>query len=252
MATQIVQKRPYEFSVYPESEAGGFCHRDCTVAFYTRIDALLQPTDVVLNLGAGRGANILADLSAYRRKVQTFKGRAARVIGLDVDPVVLENPDLDEAHVIGLDTPWPVADASIDMLVSDHVFEHVVNPEFLASEIARVLKPGGWLCARTPTKWGYIGLATRAIPNSLHVALLKYLQPHRKAEDVFPTVYKMNTARSLKRYFDPARWAHHSYGYNGVPGYHGQRLALFRLVEAWCWLMPRPLSAKWHIFLRKK
>lgn len=243
---------PRSFDMYVEYDAGGYAHCDCTVAFYTRIDALLSAEHVILNLGAGRGANIIADPSAYRRKVQTFKGRAHRVIGLDVDPVVMENPDLDEAYVIGLDTRWPISDASVDLLISDHVFEHVSNPGFVASEIYRVLKPGGWLCARTPTKWGYIGIATRAIPNHLHVALLKRLQPDRKAEDVFPTVYSMNSLSALRRYFPRHRWAHHSYGYNGVPAYHARKVILFRLIETWCWLMPRVLSAKLHIFLRKR
>ncbi|MEP0069095.1 class I SAM-dependent methyltransferase [Pyruvatibacter sp.] len=244
--------RPYEFSVYPECDAGVYSHRDCTVAFYTRVGALLRDDMVLLNLGAGRGANITQDYSPFRRRIQRFKGRVSRVIGIDVDDAVLENPDLDEAHVVPIGDTYPIADSSLDLIICDHVLEHVTDADSFAREVARVLKPGGWFCARTPTKWGYVGLGARAIPNTLHTSLLSSLQPQRKAEDVFPTAYKLNTHGSLARFFPKEEWQHCSYGYNGVPSYHGNRRLLFRLVELWCWLMPAPLSAKLHVFLRKR
>lgn len=244
--------RPYEFSVYPECEAGQYSHRDCTVAFYTRIAAVLPDDAVVLNLGAGRGANITQDYSPYRRKIQQFKGRVAQVIGIDVDDAVHANPDLDEAHVFEIGQPYPVADNSVDVIICDHVMEHVADPEHFAAEVNRVLRPGGWFCGRTPTKWGYVGLGARAIPNGMHTGVLTSLQPQRKAEDVFPTVYRLNTFGDLSRHFPPEDWFNCSYGYNGVPSYHGNRRILFRFIEAWCWLMPRALSAKLHVFVQKR
>ncbi|MXO67071.1 methyltransferase domain-containing protein [Altericroceibacterium endophyticum] len=244
--------RPFEAGIYKEFDAGQFSRKDCTVAFYTRVDALLNPTVTLLNLGAGRGANIVADYSSYRRKIQTFSGRVAKVIGLDVDPAVEENPDLDEAYVIDPSGKYPLLDESIDIIVSDHVLEHVDDPQGFAAEIDRVLKPGGWFCARTPTKWGYIGIATRSIPNSLHVRLLSRLQPQRKAEDVFPTRYRLNSISDLRDAFPPERWRHCSYGYNGVPSYHANRSLFFRMIDVYNWLMPNTLSAKFHVFLQKR
>jgi SAM-dependent methyltransferase len=248
------QTRPILFleKMYPESAAGGFSHRDCTVSFYARVDALLEPHMTMLNLGAGRGANIEEDTSTYRRRLQTFKARAARVIGVDLDPVVFDNPDLHDAHLIKIGEPYPLADESIDLIVSDHVLEHVTNPVEFAAEVHRVLKPGGWFCARTPVKWGYIGLCARLVPNSLHVRVLEKLQPERKAEDVFPVVYRMNSLTALKRVFQPAEWRNFTYGFNGDPGYHANSQILFKLIETWCWLMPRALGAKFHVFLQKK
>jgi SAM-dependent methyltransferase len=254
--TKVGQTRPQyipiENSLYPECAAGSYSHRDCTVAFYTRVKALLTPDSILLNVGAGRGANILMDTSHYRRSVQSFRGKAARVVGIDIDAAVFSNPDLDEAHVIAPDGAWPIEDNAVDIIVCDHVLEHVVNPKAFATQVSRVLKPGGWFCARTPTKWGYIGLAVRAVPNGLHTRVLRFMQPHRRPEDVFPTVYRMNTFRALEKHFPTDSWGHHSYGYNGVPSYHANSRILFRLIEFWCWLMPRPLSAKLHVFLRKR
>jgi SAM-dependent methyltransferase len=235
----------FEEKMYPESAAGGFSHRCCTVASYSRVNALL------LNLGAGRGANIAEDMSAYRRMLQTFRGRVARVIGLDLGPVVLDNPDLDEAHVIEIGKRYPLADEFEDVIVSDHVLEHAANPGKFAVEINCILKPGGWFLARTPVRWGYVGLGARIVPNSLHTRFLEKLQPERKAEDVFPLVYRMNTRGALRKVFPADRWHHYTYGFNGDPGYHANNHVLFRLVEIWGWLMPRWLSAKFHVALPK-
>lgn len=242
----------FEEKMYADSLAGGFSHRDCTVWFYTRIDALLEPHLQMLNLGAGRGANIAEDGSAFRRKLQTFRGRIAHIVGLDLDPAVMENPDLDEAHVIRIGERYPLLDHSVDIIISDHVLEHVANPREFAEEIDRVLKPGGWFCARTPVKWGYIGIGARAVPNALHVRFVEKLQPGRKAEDVFPVVYRMNSLTALSKAFPADKWRHYTYGFNGDPGYHANSRILFKLVELWGWLMPRHLGAKFHVFLQKK
>jgi len=242
---------PWEARMYPETFAGAFCHRDCTVAFYTRIDALIDPSMTILNLGAGRGHAFMTDPSPYRRKIQALKGRVKRVIGLDLDPVVRENPDLDEAHLIEVDGSYPLDDQSVDLIICDHVLEHIEAPLRFVAEVERVLKPGGWFCGRTPVKWGYIGLGARLVPNSLHVGFLKYLSPQREAEDVFPTLYRMNTMSALRKAFPPGRWLNCTYGYNGIPAYHANIPLLFRVVEAWCWLMPRSLSAKYHVFIQK-
>jgi SAM-dependent methyltransferase len=247
----VHRSAPIEHRLYPECAAGLYSHRDCTVAFYTRIDSLLKAESVLLNVGAGRGANILMDISPYRRAIQTFRGSVARVIGIDLDTAVLENPDLDEIHVVAAGAPWPLENESVDIIVCDHVLEHVEDPRSFVDEVHRVLRPGGWFCARTPTKWGYIGLAARSVPNALHRRVLQVMQPHRKPEDVFPTTYRMNTFGALWRHFPAAKWSHHSYGYNGVPSYHANSQILFRLIEFWCWLMPGFLSAKIHVFIRK-
>jgi len=39
--------------------------------------------------------------------------------------------------------PWPYDDGAFDFVVSNHVLEHVTEPELFVNEVARVLKPGG-------------------------------------------------------------------------------------------------------------
>ena len=237
---------------YPESAAGGYTHTDGTVEFFGRVNALLDPTMVVLDYGAGHGRGAQEDPVHWRRSLQTLKGKCGRLIGADIDPVVIENPALDEALLIEPDGNLPLEDSSIDLIVSDATFEHVADPARVAAELGRVLKPGGWLCARTPNRWGYIGLGTNLIPNRWHVALLKYLQPHRKAEDVFPTVYKLNTRRDLKRYFPIDRWDHSVYGHFAEPAYFGTSKLMWGMVMLSYRATPADLAPTWMIFLRKR
>ena len=237
--------------VYPEVVAGGFSRVDGTVDFYQRINSLMKPTDTVLDIGAGRGQGHLDDDCNYRKQLRTFRGRVGKVIGIDVDTVVVDNPSLDEAYVIK-DDRFPLADASVDLAFSDHTFEHVADPYSFAQEVHRVLKPGGWLCARTPNRRGYISLASRIIPDRLHAAVLKRAQPGRKAEDVFPTTYLLNTSGALSRYFPDDAWERYVYTHNPEPAYFGTSPTVWRIFDTLLSALPRPLWPTLMIFMRKR
>lgn len=182
---------------YPEVSVGGFTHVDATVAFYARINSVLDRSSVVLDVGCGRGAAV-DDPVPWRRELQRLKGKCARVIGVDVDPAAAGNPWIDEFHLIE-DSRLPLPDASVDLCFADAVVEHLEDVDAFFSECARVLRPGGRLLVRTPNAWNYATVATRLIPNRLHARVLARVQPNRKEEDVFPTVYRCNTARKLRR-----------------------------------------------------
>lgn len=186
---------------FPEMGIAGFSHVDGSLQFLNQVAALLRPDDRVLDFGAGRGEPIADDPVPYRRALSTLQGRCAHLEGCDVDPVVLENPYLDGARRIEIGAPLPYPDASFDMIVSRSVFEHVDDPEHVAAELIRVLRPGGWICAVTPNAWGYLAVAARLVPNRLHARALRHIQPGRKGEDVFPTRYRMNSPRALHRLF---------------------------------------------------
>ncbi|HUQ95697.1 MAG TPA: class I SAM-dependent methyltransferase, partial [Bryobacteraceae bacterium] len=207
-----------ERRVYPEANVSGFSHKDQEVAFFTQVAALLRPEDVILDFGAGRGEFMSEDPSCYRRWLQNFRGRCAHVDGCDPDPAVLNNPSLDSAEVIAIGKPLPYPDRRFDLIVSRYVFEHVTEPDWAASELLRVLKPGGWICAMTPNKWGYVALASRLLPNRWHSGALSRVQPGRKSEDVFPTVYWLNRPGAVRRHFGPEAAVYH-YSTSAVPSY---------------------------------
>lgn len=236
---------------HPEVAIGGFTHLDTTVEFYTRVNSLLRSGMVAVDLGAGRGRWYTDDDSPTRRELQTIRGKVDWLIGIDVDPVVASNPALDEHKLIGPDGRLPMPDASVDIVVSDWTFEHICEPAAFSSEVLRIVRPGGWVCARTPNKWGYIGAAARTVPNSWHVSWLKHLQPHRVDRDVFPVVYKLNTPKSIAESFSDSYWSRTIYTLASEPAYAGESVALWRLFLVIQRLEPASLRPVLAVFMRK-
>lgn len=206
-------------SAYPEIQAGGFTRLDGTIQFFQRVQAVLIGSEAVLDFGAGRGAAI-EGASPIRRNLTDLRAPGRTVVGIDVDEAILENARLDEA-IISTDGRIPLEDHSIDVIVADHVLEHIQDIDLVAQEFDRVLRPGGWVCARTPYLFSLLALCSTLIPNSAHTRVLRNAQPNgRPDRDVFPTRYKMNTNSVLKRLFPPPKWSHHSYTWSPEPAYH--------------------------------
>jgi SAM-dependent methyltransferase len=236
---------------YPESRVGGFPHVDGTVVFFTQIAALIRPTDRVLDFGAGRGEPLIDDKVAYRRNLSNLQGRCAHLEGCDVDDVVLDNPYLDHAEVIDLDARLPYPDNHFDLVVARWVFEHVANPNHVAQELLRVVKPGGWIAAVTPNKFGYIALAARLVPNRLHADSLTRVQPGRKAEDVFPTVYGLNRPSALRKAFGAGAEVTVA-GWASEPSYHFGNRVVYRLLKWTNKHLPAALQPTLFIYVRKR
>lgn len=236
---------------FPEIAAGGFSRIDGTVQFWQRVAALTGPDSVVLDFGAGRGG-LREDPAAFRRNLVSLKGRAREFIGVDVDPVVTTNKGLDRAFVIGSDGQLPIADQSIDVIVSDNVFEHIQDPAKVALELDRVLVPGGWICVRTPNRHGYIALANRLIPARLHSRVIGSAQHERKGEDVFPAVYRLNTASAFRRHFPASSYDHYIIPWDAEPAYHFGSKLLFSLFLAIQYCTPAPFKTVLMVFMRKR
>ena len=109
--------------------------------------AALQPGEVVLDLGAGGGF----DVFIAARKV----GATGRAIGVDMTPEMLakarrnaeiyrERTVLDNVEFrLGEIEHLPVADTSVDVIISNCVVNLSPNKPQVWREMARVLKPGG-------------------------------------------------------------------------------------------------------------
>ncbi|MEM7392824.1 MAG: class I SAM-dependent methyltransferase, partial [Verrucomicrobiota bacterium] len=184
---------------YPEIDFGGFTRADGSVQFYNRVNALLKETDVLLDVGCGRGAWMDSGHD-YLKTLRNFKNRCQRVIGIDLADAGEANASLDEFRKLDPAAPrWPVEDQEVDLLFADSVIEHIEEPEAFFRECRRVLKPGGFLCLRTYNVLHYNGWVSRLVPNRLHHNVLRVAQPDRKEEDVFATWYRCNTPVRMKR-----------------------------------------------------
>ncbi len=108
---------------------------------------------VVVEIGAGYGGYMF----------HLLKGGAKFVYGIDVDDERLK----DAAKSIetnyternfsfstsGAEKMNHIADNSVDIIVSDAVFEHILNRDGMFAEVKRILKPNGKLCFSTSPIW---------------------------------------------------------------------------------------------------
>ena len=234
---------------YTESSFGGFTRVDGTVAFYLRVNALLTPQSVVVDVGCGR-AEYADDPVETRLRLRTLRGKCAAVIGLDADPGAVTNPFVDEFRLLN-GPRWPVETGSVDLCLADNVVEHVSDPDTFFAECGRVTRPGGHLCVRTPNSLGYATLAARTIPNPLHAAILRRVQPDRHSADVFHTYYRCNSARRLRESLVRHGFQAAVYAHGGEPAYLSFFPALYAAGVWWAAKAPAALQSTLFAFARR-
>jgi SAM-dependent methyltransferase len=111
----------------------------------------LSPDATIVDIGAERGnmRRYLSGCVSSSGAAYSFDRQAWIAVDQNVD---------DGLHVAGysravrsdVNQPLPFDHAVADVVICIHVMEHVFRPEYTMSEIARILKPGGWLFAGSP------------------------------------------------------------------------------------------------------
>jgi arsenite methyltransferase len=104
-----------------------------------------QPSQTVLDLGCGAGFDTL--LAAQR------VGPNGKVIGIDMTPEMIAKARINDEImglanvelVLGEIEDLPLPDASVDLVISNGVFNLCSDKPKVLSEVFRVLKPGGRL-----------------------------------------------------------------------------------------------------------
>ena len=109
--------------------------------------AHLRPGEVVVDLGSGGGLDVFLSSKQV--------GPNGRAIGIDMTPAMVERARANaekggytnvEFHLANIDR-LPLADASVDCVISNCVINLAPDKPAVFREIARVLKPGGRLAA---------------------------------------------------------------------------------------------------------
>lgn len=160
-------------------------HGDKRLTKARKIEHLAGPVagKRILDLGAGSGI-----LSAY------FAQRGAHVTPADRDTAPFQ-PDLPIVAITGSDLPFD--DASFDLVVFNHVIEHVgerAAQSHILGEIVRVLRPGGQLYIAVPNKYALIEPHFNlpllgALPRSLADAMVRKWRDHTQY-DCYPLSYR--------------------------------------------------------------
>ncbi len=155
--------------------------------FERKVDSLVAGgARVLLDAGCGRTVPVL----------RKYLGRAERLIGVELVEFT-DVPSGIETYNANLGS-LPIADASVDIIMSRSVFEHLTDPGPVYREFARVLRPGGRVVFLTANMWDYGTLVARMVPNRMHGRIVKAVEG-REEEDTFPTAYKTNTRADVDR-----------------------------------------------------
>src|SRR5215207_163414 len=234
---------------YPESKFGGFTDIDGTIVFYLRVNSLINTSSTVLDFGCGMGA-YGEDAVQLRRELRQFRGKAGKVIGVDLDRAAAGNPFVDEFRFLEDQGRWPLEDDSVNLCVCDSVLEHLENPGLFFSEAGRVLKDGGYLCIRTPNALGYVALLSKLIPEGRHEKVLARAQPQRKEQDIFPAFYRANTRRKLMRSLIENGFDSVVYEYEAEPSYLSFSSFVYRLGVLYQRLSPKSVRSTLFSFAR--
>ena len=201
-----------------------FAPEDHPYRIYERaVEALLRPEHTLVDGGCGRTAPVL----------RKYKHKARRLVGVDLvefDPATRE-PGIDYVAASIGDTGLEAE--SVDLLISRALMEHVEDPAAVFREARRILVPGGHFVYLAPNLWDYGSLAAWMIPNRMHPWIVARTEG-RATEDTFPTYFRANTRRTVRRLARASELEIDSFRYLGqYPAYLAFNPLLFLLGTAY-------------------
>lgn len=108
-----------------------------------------------LDLGCGDGSYMQIMLGRLGRPTDPTNGSASKLYGLDP-----QNKEISRAQklgiydqlMVGFSNAIPLPDASVNMVFSNSVVEHIPDKEGTIREVARILKPGGRYVFSAPSE----------------------------------------------------------------------------------------------------
>ncbi len=115
-----------------------------TVEWILEREPDLRTTGTLLDLGAGEGRY----LPLWQRANPDATIVAAELSPLASERSASRHPEV--RHVVADAQAVPLADASVDAIVSIEVIEHVPSGVGMLEEVSRLLRPGGWALISTP------------------------------------------------------------------------------------------------------
>lgn len=182
----------------------------------------LPDSAVVLDLGGGRRC-------VYARAVEP-PGRV-KLVAVDISVEELElNADVTETYVADIASGLPLPDASVDLILSRALLEHVDGVPAAVQHMARVLRPGGVALHFVPCRYSLFGTAARLLPFGPLLWLTHKVMPHTREDVGFPVHYDHCYPQALEHEFRAAGFSDVQLEFTwACPGYFVTVYPLFLL-----------------------
>jgi SAM-dependent methyltransferase len=135
-------------------------------------------------------------------------GRCRLLVGLDPSDNVRDNPLLHERAQCLLQDYR--TERRFELITLRMVAEHIEEPKVALAALARLAKPGGRVVIYTVEALSPATILSALTPIGVHHAVKKFLWKTEE-RDTFPTAYKMNTRRALRRLFQAAGFREESF-----------------------------------------
>lgn len=160
-------------------------YKDVVVSYMCSLE---QP--VILDIGGGA-----------KCPFSPYKPPGGRIIVLDISPEQLaKNRDADELILADATREIPLPDASVDLVISQAVMEHLKFPKTFLYNSYRVLKPGGYGIHIFPSKFALFALINGLLPAALSRRVLFFFQTDWSQEAYgFPAYYRDCYYTGIKR-----------------------------------------------------
>jgi SAM-dependent methyltransferase len=165
--------------------------QSATTFYAELVRSKLEPASRVLDLGCGRGG-----------LVEQLGHPLNQIIGVDPDVVSLQEHrlvgELPLTAAVSHRLPFP--DGRFDLVLASWALEHLADPQRVAAEVGRELKPGGAFIFITSNKRhpliGFYNLINRFSNFQDELARLFY---GRVSADTFPIYYRANTSGDIRK-----------------------------------------------------
>ncbi|MGI9447064.1 MAG: class I SAM-dependent methyltransferase [Pirellulales bacterium] len=154
------------------------------------MDSYAQKHSEILEIGSGSGKN----------RQNTLYPMSKKIVGLDLDDRVLNNPFLDDAfNISAYQNKEKLPNVKFDIIYSQMVAEHIDDGEKFISVQLSALKDKGVLIHSTVSKYYWTSLINSLVPEGIKNWLIKELGSGRESDDVFPAHYKLNSKHQIEK-----------------------------------------------------
>lgn len=165
------------------------------LVYAQKVKSLVGNGSKWLELGCGH--ELLRSWSISADELEDIVGRPKLLVGIDVGLGDLQRHARIRDKVCGTASELPFASGTFDLVAANMVVEHLDRVSTVLTEVHRILRPGGCFLFHTTNRSHYMFRVAQWVPQQLRDRIIWFLQ-RRAEEDVFPTLYKMNDASSIK------------------------------------------------------